>query len=67
MPFTEQVWTEIGVVKKNLAETERRTDMPLEFAEHTERQARQAKILSILALTVSVITAIINIFIFCMR
>lgn len=67
MPFTEQVWTEIGVVKKNLAETERRTDMSLEFAEHTERQARQAKILSILALVVSVVTAIINSFIFCMR
>ena len=67
MPFTEQVWTEIGVVKKNLAETERRTDMSFEFAEHTGRQARQAKRLSILAFAVSVITAIINIFIFCMR
>lgn len=44
MPFTEQVWTEIGVVKKNLAETERRTDVSFESAEHTERQARQAKI-----------------------
>lgn len=67
MPFTEQVWTEIDIVKKNLAETKCRIDMSFEFVKHAERQARQAKILSILALAVSVITAIINIFIFCMR
>ena len=67
MPFTEQVWTEIDIVKKNLDETERRIDMSFEFAKHAERQARQAKILSILALVVSVVTAIINSFIFCMR
>ncbi len=67
MPFTEQVWTEIDIVKKNLDETERKTDMSFEFAEHAERQARQGKVLSILALVVSVITAIINSFIFCMR
>ena len=67
MSFTKQVWTEIDIVKKNLAETECRIDMSIEFAEHAERQARQAKILSILALTVSAITAIINIFIFCTR
>lgn len=67
MPFTKQVWTEIDIVKKNLAETESRTDMTFEFAKHAERQARQTKILSILALVVSVITVIINIFIFCMR
>ena len=64
MPFTEQVWTEIDIVKKNLAETESRADMSFEFAKHAERQARQAKTLSILALVVSVITAIINILYF---
>lgn len=74
MPFTEQVWTEmakfwteINKVEKKLVETERKTDMSFEFAEHAERQARQGKVLSILALVVSVITAIINSFIFCMR
>ena len=67
MSFTKQVWTEIDIVKKNLDETECRTDMSFESAEYAERQARQAKILSILALAVSAITAIINIFIFCMR
>ena len=64
MPFTEQVWTEIDIVKKNLAETESRADMSFEFAKHAERQDRQAKTLSILALVVSVITAIINILYF---
>lgn len=67
MSFTEQVWTEINKVEKKLVETERKTDMSFEFAEHAERQARQGKVLSILALVVSVITAIINSFIFCMR
>lgn len=64
MSFTKQVWTEIDIVKKNLAETERRIDMSFEFVKYAERQARQAKILSILALAVSVITAIINILYF---